>query len=184
MNDKYASNFYEILTALANNVEIKSIVIELIKTKHIPGKITEEQTRKKKFRIVLEQLVNGEIHTLESGYYKVATDIPESTSKYEGNRRVFSRDWAERLVRTQLSRFYNQAILTFLIKSGDRKCFVPHSPTEDVSSICTRYMAGKEHEIKPIYNKLIEIYENEKWDGNTRIIPQHPNCTHVICPAK
>ena len=184
MNDKYATNFYEILTALANNDEIKSIVIELIKKKHIVGKITEEQVRKKKFRIILEQLVNGEIHTLESGYNKVAINIPESTSKYEGNRRVFSRDWAERHVRTQLSRFYNQAILIFLIKAGEKKCFVPHSPTEDISSICTIYMAGKEHEIKPIYNKLIEIYENEKWDDNPRVIPQHPNCTHVICPVK
>ena len=121
MIDKYASNFYEILTVLGKNDEIKSIVIELIKTKLIPGKITEEQTRKKKFRRVLEQLVNGEIQTLKSGYNKVALNIPESTSKYEGDRRVFSRDWAERLMRTQLSRFYNQAILTLLLKSGEKK---------------------------------------------------------------
>ncbi len=163
-------------------IEIKSIVIELIKTKNISGKITEEQTRKKKFRIILEQLISGEIPTLESGYTKVATDIPESTSKYEGNRRIFSRDWAERHVRTQLSRFYNQAIMIFLIKSGEKKCFVPHSPTEDVNSICTIYIAGKEHEIKLMCNKLIEIYENEKWDDKPLIIPQHPNCTHVVCP--
>lgn len=104
------------MTGLRKNDEIKSIVIELIKTKLIPGKVTEELTRKKKFRRVLEHLVNGEIHTLKSGYNNVATNIPESTSKYEGNRRVFSRDWVERLVRTQLSRFYNQAILIFFIK--------------------------------------------------------------------
>ena len=184
MNNNYASNFYEILPALRKNDEIKSIVMELIKTKLISGKVIEEQTRKKKFRRVLEDLVNGEIHTLKSGYNNVATNIPESTSKYEGNRRVFSRDWVERLVRTQLSRFYNQAILIFLIKSGAKECFIPHSPTEDVSSICTRYMAEREHEIKAIYDKFIEIYENENWDSKVRVIPQHPNCTHVICPAK
>ena len=182
VNEKYANNFYEILTALAENEKLKENVIDLIKTRHIPGKLTEENARKDEFRKILIQLINREISTLESAYHQVEITIPEHTSRYVGNTHVFPRNWAERHVRTQLSRFYNQAIMELLLKLGKKKCFIPHSPMEDSNSICTINMAGKEHEIKPLYDKLIEMYENENWDSKAHTIPQHPNCTHTIRP--
>ena len=131
---------------------------------------------------ILQKLITGEITDLDSAYKQVQIKIPRKPSKYADNNRVFTRDWAERLVRIQLSRFYNQAVMEILIDSGEENCFIPHSQYEDSNTLCTTEMAGKNHKVDLLYNKLIDIYENEKYDRNSKTIPQHPNCTHVIRP--
>lgn len=90
MNEKYANNFFEILTALSENTELKKKVIDLIETRPIMGKALEEQLRKDNFRKIMLNLINGEISNLESSYQRVLTNIPENSSKYAGNRQVFS----------------------------------------------------------------------------------------------
>lgn len=72
--------------------------------------------------------------------------------------------------------------MKILIEAGKKECYIPHSPNEDRNSFCTKNMAGKKHNVKELYDKLIDIYENGNWDPKAFTIPQHPNCTHVVCP--
>lgn len=182
MIDIFANDFYEIIPALSKNSELSSKVLSLIESRPIMGKALEEETRKNEFRDILKKLVKGELIELSSVIYQVQIKIPKSTSKYASNNRVFTRDWAERLVRIQLSLFYNQAVMEILIDSGKEECFIPHSKYEDYNSFCTLEMAGKNHKVKELYCKLIDVYENENYDRYAITIPQHPNCTHVIRP--
>jgi len=182
LSELYANNFYEILHVLSKNHNLKNKIIKLIETRPIAGKVIEEESRKKEFIKILQKLIMGEIPDLNTAYHQVQNKIPRNTSKYADNRRVFTRDWAERLVRIQLSRFYNQAVMEILNDSGEEDCFIPHSQYEDHNTLCTTEMAGKKHKVKPLYNKLIDIYENENYNRYAKTIPQHPNCTHVIRP--
>ncbi len=182
MNELYANDFFEIIPVLSKNQNIKNKIIALIKSRPIGGKVIEEENRKLEFREILLKLIKGDIIDLVSAYNQVQIDIPRNASKYADNNKVFSRDWAERLVRIQLSRFYNQAVMEFLIDSGEVDCFIPHSQHEDYNTLCTKEMAGKNLKVKILYNKLIDIYENENYDRYAETIPQHPNCTHVIRP--
>ena len=72
--------------------------------------------------------------------------------------------------------------MEILIESGKEDCFIPHSQYEDYDTLCTTEMAGRNHKVKLLYNKLIDVYENENYDRYVITIPQHPNCTHVIRP--
>ena len=182
MSESYASNFYEIIPVLSENHNLKNKIIALIETRPIMGKAVEEENRKNELRKVLLKLVTGDIEDLDSAYNQVKINLSRNTSKYADSNRVFSKDWAERLVRIQLSRFYNQAVMEMLIDSGEEDCFIPHSKYEANDTICFKEMAGKNHKVKSIYDKLIDIYENENYDRHPRAIPQHPNCTHVIRP--
>ena len=104
-------------------------------------------------------------------------------SKYATDSRVFPSGWAERLVRIQLSRFYNQAVLEMLIEKGKTQCYVPHSKHEELNTNCSKMLAGNTHEIKELYDKLIRTYENGVYDKEVKI-PDHPHCTHVIKPLE
>ncbi len=137
MIDIFANDFYEIMSALSKNSELNSKVLSLIESR------LEEETRKNEFRDILKKFVKGEIIDLSSTIYQVQIKIPKSTSKYASDNRVFTRDWAERLLRTQLSLFYNQAVMEILIDSGKEEFFIPHSKYEDHNSFCTREMAKK-----------------------------------------
>jgi len=182
LSEVFATDFYEIIPALSKNSELKGKVLSLIESRPVMGKAIEEENRKIKFREILKKLVEGEITDLKSAEAQVQVKISRNTSKYSSNNKIFSQDWAERLVRTQLSIFYNQAVMEIIINSGKEECFIPHSAYEDYNSFCTTKMAGKKHKVKELYNKLIDVYENENYDRRAITIPQHPNCTHVIRP--
>lgn len=181
MIEPYANNFYEIIPVLSENHNLKNKVISLIDTRPIMGKVIEEENRKNEFRRILQKLITGDIIELDSAYNQVKINLPRNASKYAYNNRVFSQNWAERLVRIQLSRFYNQVVMEILIDQGEEECFIPHSKYEDYDTLCTTELAGKNHKVKNLYDILIDIYENENYN-QSRTIPQHPNCTHVIRP--
>jgi len=181
MSKRYAKDFSEILITLQDNEDLKERVIGLISTRPIRGKVTEEPHRLNIFRKILINLVNGAIGNLEDAYQQVESQIPETTSKYAGNSRVFPHDWAERHVRTQLSRFYNQAVMEELIESGISECFVHRSSLEDPTTPCSQVLAGRKHNVTVLYKKLIKSYENGNWDNEPKI-PNHPHCTHVVSP--
>ena len=179
MDGKYAKDFSEILSVLSENEELKSEVVELIKTKSIHGKATEEPQRKAIFREVLIDVVNGKLSTLESAYRATEERLSIIDSIYGWDRKVFASGWAERHVRTQLSRFYNQAVMERLIQDGKQECFIHHSSLEDSSTQCSIILAGKKHLVKELYERLIKNYENGNWDKEVKI-PDHPHCTHVV----
>ena len=96
---------------------------------------------------------------------------------------MFASGWAERLVRTQFSRFYNQAVLQQLTAHGDTECFVPHSASEQASSQCSQLLAGRTHNVQGLLTLLADSYALGQF-SKTPKIPDHPHCTHVVRPAQ
>lgn len=178
MPDILANDFTEILIVLSKNQELLSAVDNLITTEPISGKVTEGQDRLERFRDILRKLVANKL-TINEAYQRTKIELPRNTSKYSENNRVFPIHWEERLVRTQLSRFYNQAVMEKLIAEGETECFVPHSIAEDSDSQCSLQLAGSNQSLTDLYKSLIDSYANGKWSNQVKI-PNHPHCTHVI----
>ncbi len=183
MSNQYAENFFEVPTALAANDNLRHTVIKLIESEPMPGKVLEDdnENRLQIFRNILTELANGKI-CLATAYQWTEVELSMHTSLYRFNFQVFSDRWAERLVRTQFSRFYNQAVLKQLLEAGVENCFVPHSDAEKLSSTCTQQLAGRQHPVAALYTRLIDSYSKGKWSRETKI-PNHPYCTDVVRPA-
>jgi len=180
MRNDYAENFYEILDTLKIRIDLMEDVKNLIRTKNIVGKALEGGNRKEIFKDILILLVEGKID-LEESYNLVEEKIPRHTSPYRDNNRVFSDGWGERLVRTNLSKFYNQAILIKIVESGSSVCFIPHSAYENPDSECSR-IAGSEYDAKVLLDRLMQSYEENNFTNEFKI-PNHPHCTHVVMPV-
>ncbi|MRT58797.1 hypothetical protein GJV11_22045 [Enterobacteriaceae bacterium RIT693] len=176
----YASEFNEIPNALSNNVELKDKMLSLISSKKIAGKAIEGGDRVEEFIAILSQLTRGELR-LDDAIRAVETNLPRYTSIHSGDNRVFASSWAERLTRTQFSRFYNQAVLEIEIAKGRNECFVPPSSQEQASSQCSQVLAGRSHDVSHLLKLLVTSYEDGNWDKAPKV-PDHPHCTHVIKP--
>lgn len=178
---KFATEFSEILNVISNDSSIKQGIIELINRENIIGKVLEGNQRLEKFKEILINLVNGDI-SFEDSIKHVNKNLSRNTSIYKNDNRVFASNWDYRLVSIQLSRFYNQYILEYLISIGSEKCFVPHSTVEDPNSKCS-LQAGMEHNTNVLYTNLIELYSKGISINNLKI-PNHPHCTHVVLPIE
>ena len=183
MSNQYAENFFEIPTALAANDRLRQTVITLIKSEPMPGKVLEDSNgnRLEIFRSILTDLANGTID-LVNAFQRTREELARQTSPHSSNNRVFSRGWEERQVKTQFSRFYNQAVLKQLQAEGVEMCFVPHSDEQDASSACTQQLAGGLHSVTMLYTRLLDNYQMGNWLKEVKI-PNHPHCTHVVRPV-
>ena len=178
----YANEFNEILTALKDNSELKKRVTELIQNKPILGKVIEEEERVKEFRKILIELVNSSLDTLEVSYTEVESKLSRDQSKYASDNHVFASGWAERLVRTHLSRFYNQAVLEELNEKGEEECFVPTSSSSNLSSRCA-IIQNQNYKVKDLLQNLINNYDLGQYDRSIKL-PEHPHCSHVVKPLE
>ena len=181
MEKDWANDFYEILPTLSKRNDLVEISEELIKTENIPGKALEGVGRLEKFRDIMIDLIYQRI-SLQQAYLDVEKKLGYIGSPYAYNNRIFPTGWGERLVRTQLSRFYNQAILTQILNQGQEKCFIPHSNSEDSFSKCSLSLAGKEHNSKALLDAIVDIYSNGNFQNKSPRVPDHPHCTHVVRP--
>lgn len=181
MSDLYANDFTEISDVLSENTELRAAVLSLIDDQPIPAKVMEGGDRLEKFRAIMKSLVQGEIDLTEA-YRRTEIDLSRQVSVYSGNNRVFCKNWAERHVRTQFSRFYNQAVMEKLLADGHTQCFVPHSSAERPDSPCSLKLAGGIHDLKTLYDWLVRSYVEGKWIQEVKI-PDHPHCTHVVVPV-
>lgn len=183
MPNQYAEDFFEIPTALAANDDLRQFVVSLIESDPILGKALEDDSgnRLRAFRDILIELANGKI-LLNAAYQETEAKLPRHTSPHKSNSQAFSSRWTERLVRTQLSRFYNQAVLKGLLEKGVEECFAPHSDEEKSSSVCTQQLAGTRHPVAVLYERLIDNYSNGNYSNEVKI-PNHPFCTHVVRPV-
>lgn len=179
----FAREFAEIPAVLRQNTDLCDSVYALVGSEPIAGKITEGGSRLTRFREIMERLVSGEIG-LEEAIERVRVYLGPDDSPHRWNRRVFPAGgvWAERLVRTQYSRFYNQAVLEALRADGEEKCFVPHSSAENATSPCTMHMTGSRHEVASLHHALVAAYRDGQWDQSPRI-PDHPHCSHCVVPV-
>ena len=181
MPDEFAQDFFDIPATLAANDVLRDAVVTLIQNEPMPGKVLEGGDRLEVFRAVLTDLARGDI-SLNEAYQRTNSELPRHASLHSQNNRVFSQGWAERQVRTQFSRFYNQAVLDYLRENGTIECFVPHSAAEAASSSCTQLLAGRQHSVDTLYQRLTEAYARGNWSKDVKL-PNHPHCTHVITPA-
>lgn len=180
----YADEFSGIPQAIANNPAVRTKMHQLIDEGKIPGKVLEDRAgqRIRDFKTVLRLLTNGQLN-LQEAYHRTEDDLPRHQSMFAGDNRVFAHGWAERLVRTQFSRFYNQAVMELELAKGAKECFVPPSQGEDPGSKCSIHLAGNVHDLTMLHDRLISSYEEGKWDQLPKI-PDHPHCTHVVKPMK
>ena len=178
----FARDFFSIPDALVNNPELAEAMCTLIAHQPIAGKATEGGNRLTTFRLILTELTQG-----QGGFFdamsRVDLELAPRSSIYGGSRIVFANGWAERLVRTQFSRFYNQAVLDHILATGQRECFVPHSGSELPGSDCSLHLAGRNHDATAMRDRLITSYALGQWEKSSWMIPHHPHCTHVVTPV-
>ena len=177
----FANEFGEIPNALKENTDLRDAIYHLVATQPLAGKITEEPERLARFRRIMERLVAREID-IDAAIRMTEQHLPRETSRHRDNNRVFPHGWAERQVRTQYSRFYNQAVMEQMLADGHTHCYVPHSSAEGPDSPCSLHLAGGTHDIRVLYDRLVESYGKGNWDSQPKI-PNHPHCTHVVVPS-
>lgn len=182
MASPYAQEFSDIPRALAENETLRNAVLALIDREPMPGKVTEGGDRLTRVRAILRDLVEGRIG-LTQAYRRVDAELPRQASIYAGDNRVFAANWQERLIRTQFSRFYNQAVMEELIGREETRCYVPHSEAEAADSPCSRQLAGAHHDVNTLHRRLVESYGQGNWTQAVKI-PNHPHCTHVVAPPQ
>lgn len=178
---RFAKEFSDIPLALAENEHLLGRILELVGREPMPGKATEGGERLDGLRAVLSAFFRGECN-LQAAINRVELALPRAGSVHANNNRVFPNGWAERLFRTQVSRFYNQAVLEWSIGQGITKCFVPHSEAEGIDSPCSTHLAGDEHSTEDLLGRLVSAYRDGIFDAKVLKIPNHPHCTHVVVP--
>ena len=176
----YASEFSEISGCLKNNESLKAKIFELIKSEPISGKAIEGEGRLEALRIILADFFNGN-WSIEQSIQEIEFRLPRNYSAHENNNRVFPQGWAERLLRTNISCFYNQAVLMTILESGNSKCFVGHSSAEGSDSNCSQQLAGSRHDASLLLERLVNSYRKGVWNKDVKI-PDHPHCTHTVQP--
>lgn len=181
MTASYAKDFYEIPESLMNNSLLKRKALNLVQFELIAGKVTIGSSRLDDFREILIDFFDLQID-LNIAVSETERKLPRQQSVFSGDNRVFASGWAERLVRTQVSRFYNQAVLESIIESGNDDCFVKHSANEQGSSKCSLYLAGTTQSAQVMLERLKSSYGEGVW-GKDLKLPEHPHCTHTFSPV-
>lgn len=178
---QYAQDFGGIPNALSANLTLRAAVAKLAANEAMPGKVTEGSNRLATFREILADVIQGHLSVTDA-YRRVEELLPRSQSPHAHNNRVFAHGWGERLVRTQLSRCYNQAVMEELLAEGHTQCYVPHSNGEDPTTPCSRELAGRVHDLRTLHDRLVASYRDANWSTDLKI-PNHPHCTHTVTPA-
>lgn len=177
----YASEFSEIDQSVKNNVALKTRILCLIQDEAIPGKVTEGEGRLETLKDILNNYFNG-LLDFSQAISDVELRLSRDCSQYGHDNRVFAKGWAERLIRTSVSRFYNQAVLTEIVESGSTECFIEHSSAEASSSNCSQLLAGSRQSASDMLSRLTEAYRDGQWNKEVKI-PDHPHCTHTVQPV-
>jgi hypothetical protein len=180
---RWANHFDEILTTLAARQDIVDQMKSLIENEELHGKVFEGQGRKAAFRGILIDLIHRKLDLKES-YEEMERHLNRAMSPYSSSNLVFSTGWAERSIRTQLSRFYNHAVMKLLLEKGQTDCYIPSSPDQNASSKCSIELVGGVHHIQPLLESLIEAYSNGNYKNKELKVPEHPYCSHVVRPIE
>lgn len=146
----------------------------------ITGKAVDEGGRTTEFRGILKTYFAN-----ENGLSEIISQIPRRLSRIESppsrDNRTFASGWDERLARTQISHFYNQAVLERLDERGYEECYVPNSEYQKPESDCTIHLAGNTEKIKLLKERLERAYQHGNYHGQP-MVPDHPHCTHTVTP--
>jgi hypothetical protein len=174
-----ASQYSEIPDAVARNATLRDRALHLIGREPIAGKATDGGTRLDDLRTLLAGVFKGEI-SATAACSEVERILPRGQSMHLSSNRVFPDGWGQRLVRTQVSRFYNQAVLELAIEANEETVFVPHSSEEEGASPCTQLLAGGHHNCRELLSRLTRAYSDGAFTMRDAKVPHHPHCTHVV----
>ena len=179
----FAEDFFDIPSTLARNTALLASMCELITSQPTPGKVTEGGDRLDRLRLILTDLAHGRIGYYDA-FHRAEIELPRRASRYSRLNNVFPDGWGERLIRTQFSRFYNQAVMEHLLALGETECHVPHSRNELSGTRCTSFLAGRNHNLRRLHEQTVNSYAFGRWDQTAAKIPDHPHCTHVVVPRR
>ena len=181
INMTYASEFNDISNAVKDNEALRLRIINLVDSEPILEEALEGDGRIDKFKTIILNFFAGDIG-INDAIKDVEFRLPRSYSPHKNNNRVFPQGWAERLVRTSISCFYNQAVLTEIIESGQTECFVAHSSSEDFDSKCSEQLADNRHNASTLLERLVDSYRKGNWGKDVKV-PDNPHCTHTVQPV-
>lgn len=189
--NKYANDFSDIQLVLEydNHLRqsIKGLILNQIMTGNVfVSKADEDQIRIDKFRAILCLYFSCTIDFYQA---KIETEIKlnRKDSCYENDNRTFCTNWSSRLLRTQISRFYNEAILNQLIADGEQFCYIAHSKMK-VKNESSKFplcacLVDKMLDPIELLDNLVDAYGgNCNYKAEPKI-PSHPHCTHTIQPV-
>lgn len=176
----YARDFSEIPEAIRNNDVLLARVLELIESEKIAGKVTEGRERLISFKEILVEYFSEHLELQKAVRY-TEDKLDRSSSRHCDNNKVFAQGWAERLVRTQVSRFYNQAVLEIITENGEEECFIEHSIQEKSDSKCSLHLANTTQNASIMLDRLKSAYGEGNWSSDPKL-PEHPHCSHTFVP--
>lgn len=168
--------------AVTEHDELQKLVLDLTESEPITGKVMDGEGRTEALREILAEFFTDGL-SLEEVYQEIQSNLSRHGSPHAHDKRVFPTGWDERLGRTQISRFYNEAVLRQLRDQGNEEVFIPHSDHEDRDSPCTLQLAGSTAEIELLLNRLHRAYRKGEYHDEL-MIPEHPHCTHTVTPNK
>lgn len=178
---EWANHFYEISNALENNDPVRNRSLELIGEEPITAKALDGGDREATFRTILTDFLSCE-SGFEDAKREVSTQLPSGESPHGHDRsNTFNRQWEDRLIRSEGSRFYNHAVLLTLEEQGEETCFIPESDHQRPDKKCTQLLAGREVSVAELRDGLESAFRDGDWSAFPRI-PYKPNCTHTITP--
>lgn len=179
----WATHFYEISDAVENNETVRDRALGLVEEEPIHAKAVDGGEREVDFRSILKEFLSGSI-SFEEAKQRVESELPRHQSPHASDTtHTFNRQWKDRLVRSEASRFYNHAVLLTLDERDEDMCFVPESPHQDFGKKCTKLLAGQKIAVDELLEGLEKAYRNEEWEAFPRI-PYRPNCTHTVTPVE
>jgi hypothetical protein len=107
----YATEFGEIPLAVWCNAALRERIVALVAVEPIPERLLADGARLAAFREILGRFFTGAVgfnDTIVDTQAALSGDLPADAGS----------GWAEGLVRTQVSRFYNQAVLAEQLERG------------------------------------------------------------------
>lgn len=178
----YAKDLSQAQRALGNNKEVRSRMEDLIRFSFIHDPILNSSRKNlKEFRSILLDLTNARISGIDKASSEVRRKIFTRSSNGENGVSEIDVDWPLKITNLHFSRFYNQAVLSYLIAKGQKECYIHHTLDEDLISGCEMDIAGRRFNVIDLFSNLLYKYEyGEKINGP--VIPGHPLCTHVVSP--
>jgi hypothetical protein len=116
-SEVWATDHTDLLETLAQRSDLKRLMLHLIATERILEPELEAPQRVQEFRRLLTQLLRE-----RDDVAWIASQLEERLSSrdavYRQDAMLFEPGWAGRVVRRQLLRFYNQAVLMTLTDHG------------------------------------------------------------------
>lgn len=177
MFEPWASEFADIPRVLAARPELRDAMLKLIKERPIAAKTAQGGVPT--LRGLLASVVEGSLG-IEAAGQAAQQRIPRQ-GPHAADNKLFHKSWGKSLVKTEFSRFYNQAALEAMLAAGSATCTIAHSRSEERGGACAS-LVGRSFGTRALLDNLVAVYEQGREVEGPKV-PNHPNCSHVARPV-